>query len=155
MTRGKPQHPRFSLHMPRELIRAIDSWRGVQEGVPSRAEAIRWLVEDRARTSPQAHRRGRRQSSSARLQCAASSSHRAGHVPAGAVRQRRRRNPWGLHAREGAWHRSASDRDQCQSPIRSLMKNREGDGLRFCADRDEVKICGGQYWRIGAALPPR
>jgi hypothetical protein len=31
--------------MPRELIRAIDSWRGVQEGVPSRAEAIRRLVE--------------------------------------------------------------------------------------------------------------
>jgi hypothetical protein len=31
--------------MPRELIRAIDAWRGAQEGVPSRAEAIRRLVE--------------------------------------------------------------------------------------------------------------
>jgi hypothetical protein len=31
--------------MPRELIRAIDAWRGALEGVPSQAEAIRRLVE--------------------------------------------------------------------------------------------------------------
>ena len=40
----KPTH-RVHLHMWRPLIRAIDVWRGAQEGVPSRAEAIRRLVE--------------------------------------------------------------------------------------------------------------
>jgi hypothetical protein len=41
---AKPTH-RVHIYMPRDQIRAIDSWRGVQEGVPSRAEAIRRLVE--------------------------------------------------------------------------------------------------------------
>ena len=33
------------IMMNQTLIRAIDTWRGAQEGVPSRAEAIRRLVE--------------------------------------------------------------------------------------------------------------
>ena len=36
---------RVHIMMTRSLIRAIDRWRGVQEGVPSRAKAIRRLVE--------------------------------------------------------------------------------------------------------------
>ena len=40
---AKPTH---RVHyMAREQIRAIGVWRGAQEGVPSRAEAIRRLVE--------------------------------------------------------------------------------------------------------------
>jgi len=41
---AKPFH-RVHIHMRPELIRAIDSWRGALEGVPSRAETIRRLVE--------------------------------------------------------------------------------------------------------------
>jgi hypothetical protein len=41
---AKPTH-RVHIYMARAQIRAIDSWRGAQEGVPSRAEAIRRLVE--------------------------------------------------------------------------------------------------------------
>ena len=41
---AKPTHP-VHIYMPRKQIRAIDAWRGAQEGVPSRAEAIRRLVE--------------------------------------------------------------------------------------------------------------
>jgi hypothetical protein len=41
---AKPFH-RVHIHMSPELVRTIDSWRGAQEGVPSRAEAIRRLTE--------------------------------------------------------------------------------------------------------------
>jgi hypothetical protein len=41
---AKPTH-RVHIYMPREHIRALDTWRGAKEGVPSRAEAIRRLVE--------------------------------------------------------------------------------------------------------------
>ena len=41
---AKPTH-RVHIYMAREQIRAIDAWRGAREGVPSRAEAIRRLVE--------------------------------------------------------------------------------------------------------------
>ena len=40
----KPTH-RVHIYMSRVQIRAIDSWRGALEGVPSRAETIRRLVE--------------------------------------------------------------------------------------------------------------
>jgi len=39
----KPTH-RVHIYMSRVQIRAIDAWRGVKEGIPSRAEAIRRLL---------------------------------------------------------------------------------------------------------------
>jgi len=36
---------RFEMRIPPEFFKAIDSWRRKQEDLPSRAEAIRRLVE--------------------------------------------------------------------------------------------------------------
>jgi metal-responsive CopG/Arc/MetJ family transcriptional regulator len=35
---------RFEMVLPEGLVEAIDRWRGIQPGIPSRAEAIRSIV---------------------------------------------------------------------------------------------------------------
>ncbi len=42
---GKIQDRQFQMRVSDEFLRAIDKWRRKQEGEPSRADAIRRLVE--------------------------------------------------------------------------------------------------------------
>jgi metal-responsive CopG/Arc/MetJ family transcriptional regulator len=36
---------RFEMRYPAELLQRVDEWRRIQPGLPSRAEAIRRLIE--------------------------------------------------------------------------------------------------------------
>jgi hypothetical protein len=42
---NEPRDTRIPVMMPRSLVERIDAWRREQEDLPSRAEAIRRLVE--------------------------------------------------------------------------------------------------------------
>jgi len=45
MTEKKPASERFEMRVPSAWLAKVDDWRRQQEDIPSRAEAIRRLVE--------------------------------------------------------------------------------------------------------------
>lgn len=42
-----PSHERFEMRVPQDLLRRIDDWRKRQVIVPSRAAAVRYLLDSR------------------------------------------------------------------------------------------------------------